>query len=96
MSRHEGLPPRDLLQAQLDGRVRSTEGFVGRIARWLSRDARALDQLDRELEFQRLTQLHEMERLRDLLDAGSFGVVGQALAMEPGIELLADEPGRTR
>ncbi|TVQ34136.1 MAG: hypothetical protein EA356_11120 [Geminicoccaceae bacterium] len=86
MNQPETLPPRDLLRAQLDGRVRPASGLAGRVVRWLSRDARALDHLDVELERHRFNQLHEMERLRALLDEGSFGIVARALAVESTVK----------
>ncbi|MFW5833049.1 MAG: hypothetical protein ACOCYE_02985 [Pseudomonadota bacterium] len=78
------LGPRDLLRAQLEGRLERAAGLVGRVTRWLSRDARALHHLDEELERQRFYHLHEMERLRTLLDKGSLGVVARALSIETG------------
>lgn len=74
--------PRDLLRAQLDGRRRPHSGLVGRLARWLSEDARSLARLDDELTRLRFGHLHEIERLRALLDGGSFGAVAQALALD--------------
>lgn len=92
MSRRDTLPPRDLLRAQLDGRRRPSTGLVGRLVRWLSNDARIREHLDEELERLRFTHLHEVERLRTLLDEDSLGAVAQALALEP--EIAAEPNGR--
>jgi hypothetical protein len=92
-------PPRDLLRSQLEGRVRAASGLVARVARWLSRDTRARERLDEELERLRFGHLHELERLRTLLDKGSLGVVAQALALDPttarSTVLLDESPPRS-
>jgi hypothetical protein len=77
------IPPRrDLLRAQPDTRRHANAGLVSRLVRWLSKDARTMAHLDDELARVRFGHLHEMERLRALLDAGSLGAVAKALALD--------------
>ncbi|MEO1092616.1 MAG: hypothetical protein AAFX81_18495 [Pseudomonadota bacterium] len=73
-------PPRDLLRAQLEGRAPRRAGLVGRLTRWLSADARAVERLDAELSCSRQQQFQELQRLRVLLDEQLDGAVASVVA----------------
>lgn len=64
--------PPDLLRAELDRDGGDERTLVGRLARWLSTEARALGRLRVELERCRLDHTYELNRLRTLVDDDAF------------------------
>jgi hypothetical protein len=64
--------PPDLLRAELDRDAGAERTLVGRLARWLSTEARALGRLRAELARCRLDHTQELNRLRTLVDDDAF------------------------
>ena len=75
--------PPDLLRAELDRDGAGERTLVGRLARWLSTEARAVGRLRVELERCRLDHTQELNRLRTLVDDGAFKPLHDAADAEP-------------